>query len=61
MNFQRVGISHDGRAAIWQVDCDCGKSFQPVDTMLRWQSFACPKCGKAYSADWNEPRVWEQE
>jgi len=59
MNVECVGLSKDGRANVWRVTCRCGKTFEPTDTMLRWQTFDCPKCGKTYSADWNEPCVWE--
>lgn len=54
-----AGISKDGRANIWNVTCSCGKVFQPRDTILRWQTFDCPRCGKTYHADWNAPSVTE--
>lgn len=52
-----IGVSADRRANVWSVDCVCGRTFTPPDTMLAHQSFSCPKCGTEYRANWNTPIV----
>lgn len=56
--FKFVGLSGDGRANVWSVECGaCGKWFKPPTTLITWQSFDCPRCGARHSANWNDDIV----
>jgi len=57
INFRWKSHSEDRRTSVWEVTCVCGKPFRPTTTMMARQTFACPKCGKEYHANWNVPAV----
>lgn len=49
-----LGLSCDGRAQRWMVECPCcKKKFEPRTTRLARQEIDCPKCGKVLFADYN--------
>lgn len=58
------GHSSDWRTNRWSVICPaCEKSFDPMTTMLRFQSLTCEnkKCLKEMVADYNDEIVWLKE
>lgn len=58
ISIRYVGHSHNWHTNVWNVQCECGKCFQPPTTMLSKHHFSCPRCGTEYYADYNaEPVV----
>lgn len=48
-----VSLSRDGRTNVWEITCDCGRSFRPGTTMYNTQLVTCPKCKKEEVMDYN--------
>jgi hypothetical protein len=54
-----IGESYDGRTNRWRITCSCGKDFDPPTTRFSRTVESCPKCGKQWKVNYNQPSIAE--